>query len=71
MLSSDGACKNLPEHMKQWFFGKDYGKARKICKSCPITEECLAEALEMEEPGERRFGVRGGLTANDRTKRYG
>jgi hypothetical protein len=71
MLSSDGACKNLPEHMKQWFFGKDYGKARKICKSCPITEECLAETLRQETPGERRYGTAGAMTANERTQRYG
>jgi len=37
-----------------------YGKAREICKGCPVKVECL-EAGRLE-----RFGVWGGLSENER-----
>lgn len=37
-------------------------KARKICASCPVLEECRAFAI----PREDEYGVWGGLTANQR-----
>ena len=36
-------------------------KAKKICASCPVLQECRTHAIENEE-----FGVWGGLTANQR-----
>lgn len=33
-----------------------------ICKTCPVTEQCLDSAIETEE----RFGVWGGLTERKR-----
>lgn len=43
-------------------------EARRICRSCPVREECLTAALE-EERGlhaTMRVGVRGGLTVAER-----
>ncbi|MFD3574735.1 WhiB family transcriptional regulator [Streptomyces sp. NPDC058644] len=37
--------------------------ARAVCAICPVTDECLAYALNRPEP----HGVWGGLTARDRT----
>ncbi|WP_329423011.1 WhiB family transcriptional regulator [Streptomyces sp. NBC_01268] len=43
-------------------------EALALCRSCPVREECLAEA--MAEEGGRgktgRFGIRGGKTASAR-----
>lgn len=39
--------------------------AKAICGGCPIRERCLTEALE-EEEGFRGWGIRGGLTADER-----
>lgn len=40
--------------------------ARQICRRCPVRESCLTEALEVEIDG-LRYGVRGGLTAGERS----
>ncbi|AGT12686.1 WhiB family transcription factor [Mycobacterium phage Whirlwind] len=45
-----------------------FSDARKICSVCPVVKECLEDAMR-EERGlsrDRRFGFRGGLTANGR-----
>jgi len=42
------------------------GLAKRLCRSCPIRVACLDEALATEADGER-FGVRGGLSPNQRT----
>lgn len=47
-------------------------KAKAICAGCPVRRTCLAEALA-EEGGrtkDNRFGVRGGLTHNQRYAEY-
>lgn len=68
-------CFDLPEEQKEWFFGTyDYGKARKFCHancSEAVREKCLQVALESEVPGEQRYGVYGGMSAEARTKLYG
>lgn len=59
----DAACKGLSHLMFP-----DRGNAQMayaaiaICNTCPVTEECLASALETEE----RHGVWGGLTERNR-----
>lgn len=65
------ACRDLPEDKKRLFFGKGYAEARAICRKCPVREECLEDALRFERPGEERFGVRGGMAADARTRKYG
>jgi adenine-specific DNA glycosylase len=41
--------------------GGDVTAAKRVCRSCPVREECLAYALANEE----QFGVWGGLTARE------
>ena len=40
--------------------------AVEICKRCPITTECLQEAIDIDA----RFGVWGGLTETQRAQRF-
>lgn len=40
-------------------------KAKRICAGCPVRDACLGEALAWENPLSR-YGVFGGLTANER-----
>ena len=44
--------------------GGHYGEARKLCASCPVTQECLEEVLEV--PHYLDYGFRGGTTPNQR-----
>lgn len=39
-------------------------KAKAICNGCDVQSECLAYAMEYDEP----FGVWGGLTSRERNK---
>jgi DNA-binding CsgD family transcriptional regulator len=41
--------------------------ARAICQGCPFTAECLQYAADLDD----RFGVFGGLTANERARGQG
>jgi WhiB family redox-sensing transcriptional regulator len=41
-----------------------YDRARRICQACPVQPECLATAMDDEEP--ERYGVWGGLAPDDR-----
>lgn len=40
--------------------------AKKVCASCPVRTECLTDVMASEDPAER-WGVVGGLSAQDRT----
>jgi WhiB family redox-sensing transcriptional regulator len=35
-----------------------------VCKGCPVVAECLEDAIRVAD----QFGIRGGLTADDRRK---
>lgn len=73
-LSARGACADLPEEQKRWFFskrGNTYLKAVHICHTCPIEDECLRRAVDNETPGTRRYGVYGGMPANERREKFG
>lgn len=54
------------------FFPENSGSRRDralgLCRSCPVRAECLAAALE-EEHGQPKFGIRGGLTAKQRSQK--
>lgn len=63
------ACRGMGTHI---FFGLDDDEsvaqrrkrerqAKQICRKCPVTVECLAEALKFADDG-----VRGGLTRYER-----
>lgn len=41
-------------------------KARSLCLSCHARTECLEAAMEEERGGGSRFGIRGGLTEEER-----
>jgi hypothetical protein len=41
--------------------------AKRICAPCPLRSECLAAAMRVEgEAGQYRYGVYGGLSADER-----
>lgn len=42
----------------------DLARAKVICASCPVRDDCLAFAIETNQPD----GVWGGLTAKERTR---
>lgn len=65
------ACADVDPITAAAFFasGAAYKLAVKVCETCPVTEDCLREALAHETPGERRYGVVGGLTAAERARR--
>lgn len=50
-----------------WFSSNAFEQsvARSICAGCPVRRECLADAVAVEDPA-RRFGMFGGMTANER-----
>lgn len=60
----DAACRGKPSVMFFPAAGCE-AAALAVCGRCPVTAECLADALRAEE-GRRRWGVRGGLTADQR-----
>lgn len=69
-------CPTLTESRKRWFFARpgsvNSEEAKKFCKKCPVTKQCLELALEFESaPGERRNGVWGGLDAGERKAIFG
>ena len=47
-----------------------YQQARKICARCPVQNECLEEALELQgnRAQQHRYGMWGGLTPGERTE---
>lgn len=48
--------------------GDMYQTARAICHGCPVTAECLTNALVIEALDGKRWGMRGGLTPNERDR---
>lgn len=42
-------------------------EAVEICHNCPVKQACLAHAMR-EEPAGGRYGIRGGLTPEERRK---
>jgi WhiB family redox-sensing transcriptional regulator len=65
------ACKDVDPDV---FFADEvkgrYATAGIICDSCPVTTECLAEALKAESCGVR-YGMYGGLTPSERQRLAG
>ncbi|MFF1416525.1 WhiB family transcriptional regulator [Streptomyces sp. NPDC058280] len=69
-----GAC-TTGEDPELWFSGErtegdreDTDTALRICRGCPIKDDCLATALAQEQGSGLgyRHGIRGGLTAPQR-----
>ncbi|MGW6481275.1 WhiB family transcriptional regulator [Streptomyces sp. NPDC055059] len=51
---------------------RDIAAAQAVCAGCPVTDECLSEALRIEGNvmADRRHGVFGGLTGKQRRRVY-
>ncbi len=62
-------CKNQGE---KFYSGRACKEARALCEECPVRERCLEVCLEEESrPWARRWGVWGGMTAIERTRKFG
>lgn len=42
--------------------------AKRICSTCPVKDQCLAAAMAEEGAAVGRFGIRGGMTAQERRR---
>lgn len=65
------ACRD--EDMNLFFPGRGQSptEAKKICRGCDVKDACLQLALATEEYDSDRYGVFGGMSANERTIRFG
>lgn len=66
--ANDALCFGM-EEADYFFFedsANDYATARNICADCPVAQQCLDAALK-EEVTSWRYGVRGGLSARERS----
>lgn len=65
------ACHGMDESVFFPPLGRDTAKrvavAKRVCAGCPVRRECLDDALSWELPS-TRSGVRGGLTARERSE---
>ena len=41
-------------------------RGKRICADCPVRVDCLGWALHLERSRERRYGIYGGLTPDER-----
>lgn len=41
--------------------------AKSVCRTCPLLDDCLEEALDEDEGLDLLQGIRGGATASERT----
>ena len=60
---TEGLCTNAPPEI--WFDQGTVAQAIQICSNCPVQPACLRLALDRGE----EFGVWGGTTPSDRTRR--
>lgn len=62
------ACAGMPTH---WWFPEPHSdklhkaRALRICGRCPVTAQCLAEAVRLET-ATQQHGIWGGTTPQDR-----
>ena len=48
--------------------GRTTKEQRELCSRCPVRQDCLREALDLETglPVKKRYGIRGGLSPRER-----
>lgn len=64
----DAACRGQKTEI---FYRKDPEVAQLICQRCPVTEDCLVDALRTESARQGfRHGVLGGMTPTQRQSFY-
>ncbi len=61
---ADGACRGLDPDIFYPERGDDAAEAKKVCRRCTVSEECLTYALETVEP----HGIWGGTSAKERER---
>lgn len=67
------ACRDIYVSPEWFFTRRSIGTAKAVCARCPVVTECRLDAL-VNEAGlraDRRFGVRGGLTSDERYRMAG
>ena len=66
---NEAVCRDLDQEI----FFRDAGNtaqvntAKQVCAGCPVRAACLADVMAWERPG-YRYGVVGGLSANERAR---
>ena len=68
------ACVGLPLEEVRKFNGGGSAQAyvaKKYCSGCSARTACLEWALSFETPQHKRYGVYGGLTAEQRSELFG
>ncbi len=64
---TQAACRDMDREL----FFPEHGEtaqanaAKEVCTGCPVRAACLADVMAWERPG-HRYGVVGGLSANER-----
>lgn len=69
------ACRGMDGEL---FFPNDsdtpgQANAKAICATCPVLDACLLDALDVEDRtgAYSRYGIRGGLTGDERNEQFG
>ncbi|WP_202376293.1 WhiB family transcriptional regulator [Mycobacterium intracellulare] len=65
----EAACKGMPLSMFFPEHGRNAFAAKKVCQTCPVSQQCLQDAIEHEEPWQRH-GIFGGLSRQEREERF-
>lgn len=64
----DAACRGMDPDLlfpiKHGDSGREVEKARKVCRACPVTNDCLEYALNNRE----KYGVWGGMSVRERAE---
>ncbi|MGI5350178.1 WhiB family transcriptional regulator [Streptomyces sp. CA-250714] len=63
-VNADAACKDMPTDLFFSEGNEEIRAAKEICRFCPVRARCLERALANGE----RFGIFGGLTADERSE---
>ena len=63
--TENAACRGMSQDVFYPEDGSRYPVARRVCADCPVRQQCLNEALEMETY-HARYGMFGGMSPNER-----